>query len=110
MNIICIQLDKPGSFELIKNKLFLILMSNIFFNFFQINIKEKLHVLHVAPHSILFRMHIDGCTACFFLNFYKHDFLQVYSTEQVTPSSGQTIEYMLNPCRASMKHVAMHSV
>ena len=27
---ICIQLDMSGSFELIKNKLFLILMSNIF--------------------------------------------------------------------------------
>ena len=38
---ICIQLDTSGSFEFIKNKLFLILMSNIFFNFFQINIKEK---------------------------------------------------------------------
>ena len=35
---ICIQLDTPGSFELINNKLFLILMSNIFFYFFQINI------------------------------------------------------------------------
>ena len=41
----CIQLDMPGSFELIKNKLFLILKSNFFFlNFFQININEKLHV------------------------------------------------------------------
>ena len=40
----CIQLDMPGSFELIKNILFLILKSNIFFNFFQININEKLHV------------------------------------------------------------------
>ena len=29
----CIQLDMPGSFELIKNKLFLILKSNIFLKF-----------------------------------------------------------------------------
>ena len=36
--------------------------------------------------------------------------LQVCSTEQVTPSSGQSIEYMLNPCRASIKHGVMHSV
>ena len=35
---ICIQLDTPGSFELINNKLFLILMSIFFFYFFQINI------------------------------------------------------------------------
>ena len=42
---ICIQSDMPGRFELIQNKLFLILMSNIFSsNFIQINIKEKLHV------------------------------------------------------------------
>ncbi len=31
--------------------------------------------------------------------------MHVCSTEQVTPSSGQSIEYMLNPCRASIKHV-----
>ena len=31
------------------------------------------------------------------------NFLQVCSTEQVTPSSGQSIAYMLNPRRASMK-------
>ena len=45
-------------------------------------------------------------TAVFFI---VDDFLQVCSTEQVTPSSRQSIEYMLNPCRASIKHV-MHSV
>ncbi len=38
------------------------------------------------------------------------NFLQVCSTEQVTPSGGQSIEYMLNPCRASMKHVVVHRV
>ena len=31
------------------------------------------------------------------------NFLQVCSTEQVTPSSGQSIAYMLNPRRASIK-------
>ena len=36
---ICLQLDTPGSFELIKNNLFLILMSIFFLYFFQINLK-----------------------------------------------------------------------
>ena len=31
------------------------------------------------------------------------NFLQVCSTEQVTPFSGQSIAYMLNPRRASIK-------
>ena len=38
------------------------------------------------------------------------NFLQLCSPEKVTASSGQSIEYMLNPCCASMEHVVMHSV
>ena len=37
-------------------------------------------------------------------------FLQVCSTEQVSPPSGQSSEYMLNSCRASLKHVVMQCV
>ena len=37
-------------------------------------------------------------------------FFQLCSTEQVAPPSGQSIEYMLNPCRASLKHVVIQCV
>ena len=47
----------------------------------------------------------------FFWTYKKNIiFLPVCSTEQVAPPSGQSIEYMLNPCRAPLKHVVMHSV
>ena len=36
--------------------------------------------------------------------------LQVIFTEKVTPSSGSSIEYMLNPCRASLTHAIVHRV
>ena len=56
-------------------------------------------------------MHIDKRTTWCFPKFIKkYDFLQVCSTEQVSPPSGQSSEYMLNSCRASLKHVVMHSV
>ena len=109
---ICIQLDAPGSFELIKNKLFLGLMSNIFFNFFQINIKEKLHMpsccttQHFVPY-----MHINKRTTWFFSELIKTWFFCNFVPQnKLLPPSGQSIEYMLNPCRASLKHVVMHSV
>ena len=56
-------------------------------------------------------MHIDKRTTWCFPKFIKNMiFLQVCSTEQVSPPSGQSSEYMLNSCRASLKHVVMHSV
>ena len=61
--------------------------------------------------QVLFRT-LDERTTWFFSKLIKNmNFLKVCSTEQVTPFSGQSIEYiMLNPCRASIKHVVMHSV
>ena len=35
------------------------------------------------------------------------NFLQVCSTEQITPFSGQSIAYMLNPRRASIKNMLL---
>ena len=49
---ICLQLDTPGSFELIKTYLFLILMS-IFFSFKSPSNKNDT-CLHVATHTLLF--------------------------------------------------------
>ena len=56
-------------------------------------------------------MHIDKRTTCFFFfETYKNiNFLQVCSTEQVTPSSGQSIAYMLNPRRASIKKTCCYA-
>ena len=67
-----IQLDMPGSFELIKNKLFLILMSNMFLKFLSNQHQRKLHVpaccttRHFVPY-----MHIDERTAWFFSKLIK---------------------------------------
>ena len=56
-------------------------------------------------------MHIDKRTTWCFPKFINNMiFLQVCSTEPVSPPSGQSSEYMLNSCRASLKHVVMHSV
>ena len=105
-------LDMPESFELIKLKNILIIMSNMstiffFFYFYKINIQEKLHMYSCCTtHHFVPYMHIDKRTACFFFFFwetYKNmNFLQICSTEQVTPFSGQSIAYMLNPRRASI--------
>ena len=63
------QLDMLRSFELIKNKFFLILKSNIFWNFFQININEKLHVPSCCTTQYFVPyMHIDEHATWFFLN------------------------------------------
>ena len=36
--------------------------------------------------------------------------VQVWSTKQVTPPNGQTIEYKFKSIRASVKHVVVHGV
>ena len=68
---ICIQLDTPGSFELIKNKLFLILMLNIFCLKFLSNQHQRKTTLAFMLHHTAFcsvYMHTDKRTAWFFLN------------------------------------------
>ena len=48
---VCIQLDMPGSFELIKNQLFLILMSNIFFKFLSNQHERKTTHAFILHHT-----------------------------------------------------------
>ena len=89
-------------------------MSTIFFffNFYKINIQEKLHMHSCCTtHHFVPYMHIDKRTTwwVFFETYKNMNFLQVCSTEQVTPSSGQSIAYMLNPRRASMKKTCCYA-
>ena len=63
---ICLQLDTPGSFELIKNNLFLILMSIFFLISFKSPSNKNDTCLHVATHNLLFHI-------CIYINA-RHDF------------------------------------
>ena len=68
----CIQLDTPGGFELIKNKFFLILKSNIFLKFLSNQHQRKTTRAFMLHHTAFVPyMHIDERTTCFFSKLIK---------------------------------------